>query len=47
VKLELVYGQSIMIGQCFVYGNSLKSNTVIIVILDENALAWAKDNNKP
>lgn len=46
-KLEGVYGLSNLIGQCFVYGNSLKSNTVMIVIIDDNTQAWAKENNLP
>jgi len=46
-KLEEAFGMSPLIGQCFVYGTSLKSNTVMVVTLDEGALAWAKKNGKP
>jgi long-chain acyl-CoA synthetase len=46
-KLEGAFGISDLIGPCFVYANSLKSNTVMIVTLDEGAEAWAKKNGKP
>jgi long-chain acyl-CoA synthetase len=34
-KLENAYGLSNLIGQCFVFGDSRKSNTVMIVVIDE------------
>jgi long-chain acyl-CoA synthetase len=46
-KLEGAFGVSDLIGPNFVYANSLKSNTIMIVTLDEGAQAWAKKNNKP
>lgn len=46
-KLEGAFGVSDLIGPCFVYANSLKSNTVMVITLDEGAEAWAVKNDKP
>jgi len=45
-KLENVYQLSNLIAQCFVYGNSYKSITVMVAIIDENAFGWARQNGK-
>jgi long-subunit acyl-CoA synthetase (AMP-forming) len=45
--LEGSFGVADLIGPNFVYANSLKSNTIMIVTLDEGAQVWAKKNNKP
>jgi len=42
-KIELLYDRSPLVGQCMIYGHSLKSNLVAIVIPDELATAsWAE-----
>lgn len=46
-KLEGSFGTSPLMGPCFVYATSLKSNTVMIVTLDEGAEQWAIANGKP
>ena len=39
----MLYDRSPLVGQCMIYGNSLKSNLVAIVIPDELAAAsWAE-----
>lgn len=44
-KIENIMGLSPMIGQCLIYGDSLKNNVVSIVIPDEPwAKGWARDN---
>ena len=44
-KIELIYDRCTLVGQVLVYGNSLKSNLVAIIIPDElSAMAWAKAN---
>lgn len=44
-KLENVYCKSPLVGQIFVYGDSLKAHLVAIVTLDEEiALPWAQEN---
>lgn len=44
-KIELIYDRCPLVGQVLVYGNSLKSNLVAIIIPDElTAIAWAKSN---
>eukprot|EP01125_Pyxidicula_operculata_P021873 TRINITY_DN8715_c0_g1_i1.p1 TRINITY_DN8715_c0_g1~~TRINITY_DN8715_c0_g1_i1.p1 ORF type:complete len:660 (-),score=187.43 TRINITY_DN8715_c0_g1_i1:10-1989(-) len=47
-KIENVYVQSKYVAQVFVYGDSLKSVLVAIVVPDVDVMkAWAKENNKP
>ena len=46
-KIENVYGRSEFVAQTFVYGDSLKSCCVAIIIPDEEVLAsWAAKNGK-
>jgi len=43
-KIENVISQSILISQCFVYGDSLQSCLVAIIVPDEElALHWASE----
>ena len=47
-KIESIYSRSPLVGQVFVYGNSLKSSLVGIIVPDEMALSiWCKQNNVP
>ena len=44
-KIELLYDRSPLVGQCLLYGDSLKSNLVAIVVPDELAVeSWARVN---
>lgn len=45
-KIENIYMRSPLVAQAFVYGDSLKSCLVAVVVPDpEVALKWAADNN--
>ena len=45
-KIENVYIISRYVAQAYVYGDSLKSCAVAIIVPDEDAVsAWAKENN--
>ena len=45
-KIELMYDRAALVGQCMIYGHSLKSNLVAIVVPDELAAAsWAESKN--
>ncbi|KAL5257674.1 hypothetical protein ACHWQZ_G012558 [Mnemiopsis leidyi] len=45
-KIELLYDRAALVGQCLIYGHSLKSNLVAIVVPDELAAAsWAESKN--
>jgi long-chain acyl-CoA synthetase len=47
-KIENVYGRSPFVAQCFVYGDSLKSCLVAIVVPDPEVVAkWAADAKQP
>ncbi len=47
-KIENVYTRAALVAQCFVYGDSLKSSVVAIVVLDpEVAAAWGRSNGLP
>ena len=42
-KIEIVYGRSQWIAQCFIYGDSYKTKLVAIIVPDADVvLAWAK-----
>ena len=44
-KIELLYDRSPLVGQCMIYGDSLKSNLVAVVVPDELAVeTWARVN---
>ena len=45
-KLENVYVQSGFVGQCWVYGHSLRDHVIIFIVLDPQNLAkWAEENS--
>ena len=45
-KIENILLQSPLIGQIFVYGDSLQSTLVAVVVPDEEvAVVWSKENN--
>ena len=45
-KIENIYVRSRYVAQVFVYGNSLKSNLIGVVVPEEIILfEWAKENN--
>lgn len=45
-KLELLYSQSPLVNQIFIYGDSRRSFLVSIVVADEDGVkAWAKQNS--
>ena len=47
-KIENVYTRAPLVAQCFVYGDSLKSALVAIIVLDtEVAAAWGASNGLP
>lgn len=44
-KLELIYGQSPLVAQIFVYGDSFRSFLVAMIVAEESGvLAWAKEH---
>ena len=44
-KLEIIYGQCPMVSQIFVYGDSVRSFLVAIVVADESGvMMWAKEH---
>ena len=46
-KIENIYGRSELVAQTFLYGDSLKSSCVAIIVPDEETLkAWAAKNGK-
>jgi len=46
-KIENIYVRSKYVAQVFVYGNSLKSNLIGIIVPEETVLfEWAKENNQ-
>ena len=45
-KVENIYTRSLYVSQAYVYGDSLKSACVAIIVPDEQMLVqWAKDNS--
>ena len=47
-KIENILSQSMLIGQLFVYGDSLQSSLVAVVVPDEEVVQkWAADSGDP
>ena len=44
-KLEIIYGQSPLVSQIFIYGDSARSFLVAIVVADDSGvMCWAKEH---